>query len=120
MSRSVPEWIAKHDDAAIPARVKDRVMLAAGSVCLCCQREIARGLRPEFDHIVPLILGGEHREANLQVLCHECHAAKTSRDIKIKAKVARVRKRHRGIRRPRTMTRWRRFDGSIVEAGRQR
>ena len=100
MSRSVPEWIAKHDDAAIPARVKDRVMLAANSVCLCCQREIARGLRPEFDHIVPLILGGEHRESNLQMLCHECHGLKTRLDVKLKAKVARVRKKNLGFRPP--------------------
>jgi hypothetical protein len=40
--------------------------------------------------------------------------------VKIKAKVARVRKRHIGLKKPRTMTRWRRFDGSVREAGRER
>jgi hypothetical protein len=40
--------------------------------------------------------------------------------VKLKAKVARVRKRHLGIKKPRSITRWRRFDGSVREAGRDR
>jgi 5-methylcytosine-specific restriction protein A len=31
----------------------------------------------ELDHIVPLIDGGGHEEANLQTLCTPCHKAKT-------------------------------------------
>jgi 5-methylcytosine-specific restriction protein A len=48
------------------------------------------------------------------------HRKKTATDVKQKAKNDRVRKRHIGIKKPRTMTRWRRFDGSIREAGRER
>lgn len=100
MSRSVPEWIAKRDDDAIPARVKDRVASKTDDNCLKCARHIRPPLRAEFDHIIPLILGGEHREANLQLLCHECHSAKTKLDVKVKAKVARIRQRNLGIKKP--------------------
>jgi hypothetical protein len=93
MSRAVPEWIGKTDDAAIPARVKDRIAQRSSDCCVKCTRKVGGSLRAEFDHATPLILGGEHRESNLQLLCHECHGAKTAIDVKIKAKVARVRKK---------------------------
>ena len=120
MSRSVPEWIGKHDDQAIPDRVKDRIGREAEGYCQHCQREIAGKLRAEFDHIIPLIIGGEHRESNLQLLCNECHGAKTKLDVKLKAKVARVRKRHLGIKKQRTIRAWRKFDGTPVYAERNR
>lgn len=91
MSRSTDEWIGKHDDAAIPPRVKDRIARAAGDLCVKCDRKVGNKLRPEFDHTTPLILGGQNRESNIQLLCHECHGAKTKLDVKLKAKVARVR-----------------------------
>ena len=101
MSRAVPEWIGKTDDTAIPSLVKDRIARKAEDCCQQCHREIRGKLRAEFDHIVPLILGGKNRETNLQLLCNECHGAKTKLDVKIKAKVARIRCRQKlGIREP--------------------
>jgi len=91
MSRSTDEWIGKHDDASIPLRVKERVARASGDLCVKCDRKVGEKLRPEFDHVTPLILGGQNRESNIQLLCHECHGAKTKLDVKLKAKVARVR-----------------------------
>ncbi len=91
MSRSTDEWIGKHDDAAIPLRVKERIARAACDHCVKCDRKVGEKLRPEFDHVTPLILGGQNRESNIQLLCHECHGAKTKLDVKLKAKVARVR-----------------------------
>ncbi len=91
MSRSVTEWIGKSDDVAIPLRVKERVARAADDLCVKCDRKVGGRLRPEFDHAVPLILGGKNCESNIQLLCHECHGAKTKLDVKLKAKVARVR-----------------------------
>jgi len=102
MPRSCPEWIAKHDDQAIPGSVKDRIALKAEDYCQSCKRKVGQGgLRAEFDHVTPLILGGKHCEANLQLLCHECHGKKTKLDVKLKAKVARVRKKHLGLVAPR-------------------
>lgn len=120
MSRQVDEWIAKNDDQAIPPRVKDRIALRSEGYCQCCRREVVGKLRAEFDHVIPLIIGGEHRETNLQLLCNECHAAKTKRDVKIKAKASSIRKKHLGIKKPRTMTRWRKFNGEPVYAERDR
>lgn len=120
MSRSVPEWIGKNDDSAIPDRVMDRVAEKAERCCRKCGLATVGKLRGQADHIIPLILGGAHREANLQWLCEPCHKAKTKLDVKLKAKVARVRKRHLGIKKPRTIRAWRKFDGTPVHAGRDR
>jgi 5-methylcytosine-specific restriction protein A len=120
MSRTVDEWIARNDDAAIPERVQDRICRKADDRCRQCQRPIAGKLRAEMDHIVPLILGGLHRESNLQLLCNECHSAKSKLDVRLKAKVARVHKKHLGIRKPSRFpgsrdSRWKkRMDGSVV------
>jgi len=119
--RSVPEWIGRTDDSATPPRVKARIYLDAEGRCKCCTRFIdGSALVAEYDHIIPLILGGANRETNLQLLCSECHAAKTKRDVKIKAKVARVRKRNLGIKKPSKFPgsrdgRWKKkMDGSVV------
>lgn len=117
MSRSVPEWIGKTDDSAIPDRVRLRVHGKAEGRCEACGLD---ALSCEFDHVIPIILGGQNRESNLQLLCIPCHKAKTALDVKLKAKVARVRKRHVGIKKPRTIRAWRRFNGEIVHAGRDR
>lgn len=118
--RSVPEWIGKTDDAPIPSSVKDRIARKADDHCQKCQRPIMGKLRAEFDHIIPLIIGGEHRESNLQLLCDPCHAAKTKLDVRLKAKVVRVRKRHLGIKKPSKFacnrnSKWKKkIDGSVV------
>lgn len=117
MSRAVPEWIGKNDDTAIPLRVRQRVHFYFGGNCAVCTRP---AIPSELDHITPLILGGEHRETNLQLLCKPCHKAKTKLDVKLKAKVSRVRSKHIGLKKPRTMTRWRKFNGEVVSAPRTR
>lgn len=119
MSRTVEEWVGKHDDAAIPPRVRDRVALRSHGHCMKCGLRTVK-VPGQCDHITPLILGGEHRETNLQWLCVPCHAAKTRLDVKLKSKVARVRKKHIGIKKPRTIRAWRKFNGEIVYAGRER
>lgn len=98
--RTVAEWIAKHDDQAIPGRVQERVATKTRDCCAICGNPAKPG---EVDHVIPLILGGKHRESNLQWLCRPCHAAKTTLDVKLKAKVARVRKKNLGIRKQSTL-----------------
>jgi 5-methylcytosine-specific restriction endonuclease McrA len=87
MTRSVDEWVAKTDDAAIPPRVKDRIFARCGGRCQDCRRELDAINKPEFDHIVSLINGGRHAEFNLQTLCKPCHAAKTRVDVAEKSRV---------------------------------
>jgi len=118
--RSTDEWIASHDDQAIPPRVKVRVFDRCGGKCAICTRVIAGSLRPAYDHIIALINDGEHREGNLQLLCMPCHALKTKADVAEKSKVARVRKRHIGLKKPSKFacsrdSRWKKkIDGSVV------
>jgi 5-methylcytosine-specific restriction protein A len=113
MSRELPEWIGKNDDSAIPPRVKLRVHERSGGKCQKCGVDAFIG---EYDHIIPIILGGENRESNLQKLCAPCHKSKTKLDVKLKAKVARVRKHHLGIKKRRRTIPGRRFNGEAIPA----
>lgn len=74
-----------------------------------------------YDHDIADGLGGEPTLENCKVLCTGCHSVKTRKqDVPAIAKTKRISDRAKGIKRPRTITRWRRFDGSIREAGRER
>src|SRR4051812_19356391 len=98
MSRELPEWIATNDNQAIPRRVKERVHRRAGGGCAECTLPIVGKLLPAYDHKTALINGGQHREANLQLLCVPCHAVKTKADVAEKAIVYRKRSKHLGIK----------------------
>ena len=100
MSRSVKEWIGKTDDAKVPPRVRLRVFEAAGGICHLSQRKIQPGEKWELEHKVALILGGEHRETNMAPALVAPHKEKTAAEMKVKSKIAAVRKKHLGITRP--------------------
>jgi len=115
--RTVPEWIGKNDDSAIPSRVMVRVFDRCGGICAVCGRRIGGTLRPIYDHIIAIANGGANRESNIQLLCHVCDAKKTKADVRIKSKLQRTRMKHLGIKRrkARGFRGWRRFDGSVVK-----
>jgi 5-methylcytosine-specific restriction protein A len=115
--RSVKEWIGKDDDAKVPPRVKLRVRDAFDGRCALCGFP---AILAHIDHITALINGGQNRETNLQPVCRPCHAEKTRADVKVKSKIARLAKKDMGIRKPRRITQWRRFDGRPVQATRER
>lgn len=73
-----------------------------------------------YDHIHPDYLGGEPTLENCQVICRECNTIKTGGDATRIAKSRRIRNREAGIRKPRTITRWRNMRGEIVVAPRAR
>jgi len=113
--RSVPEWVGKTPDTAIPPRVRVRVIDAQGGKCAGCNRKLGMcGEAIDIDHIRALINGGENREANLQALCPMRHAPKTRADVAEKATVARKRAKHLGVKPKRRKMPYRRFDGEIV------
>ena len=113
MTRSVKEWIAKHDDQAIPSRVKLRLFDRAGGCCQICTVKLTAG-RWQADHILALVNGGGHRENNLQAVCVACHADKTSLDVAEKSKTASVKAKHLGIKKPTTWRGWRKMNGEVV------
>lgn len=100
MVRTVDEWCGKNDDAAIPPRVKSRILERHGDACAECGRAFTARDPAEFDHTLALINGGAHREGNLRPLCRSCHDRKTGMDLCVKSKIASVRKAHFGLKPP--------------------
>lgn len=96
--REVPEWIAAHDDQAIPPRVRLRVFQKHDGNCASCTRPLFPG-HWECDHIIALANGGEHRERNLHPLCTSpCHSRKTRADVAEKSHVYKRAASHAGIK----------------------
>lgn len=98
MSRAVPEWIGATPDTPVPPRVKLRVFEAYEGRCYLSGVKIRPGDKWELEHVIALINGGENRERNLAPALKGPHAIKTKADVKIKAKTAKVRQKHLGIR----------------------
>lgn len=74
-----------------------------------------------YDHRIPDALGGEPELWNCEVLCVPCHSAKTrTKDVPAIAKTKRIQDRQKGIKKPRTMLSWRKFNGEVVRAARER
>jgi 5-methylcytosine-specific restriction endonuclease McrA len=74
-----------------------------------------------YDHSIADGLGGDPTLENCQVLCTPCHKIKTAtQDVPAIAKTKRIQDRQRGIKKPRSIRAWRRFDGSPVFASRER
>jgi 5-methylcytosine-specific restriction endonuclease McrA len=100
MARTVVEWRGKTDDAKIPDRVRLRVFDRHNGICHRSGRKIRAGDGWQCDHVVALVNGGLHRESNLAPILTDQHKAKTAEDVAERAKVARKRKKHLGIRKP--------------------
>jgi 5-methylcytosine-specific restriction protein A len=66
--------------------------------CAECRVQIAPATGLEWDHIVPLELGGDDTLENLQPLCKADHKIKTALDVARIAKAKRVSARHLGIK----------------------
>lgn len=103
MTRSVPEWVATHDDQAIPPRVRLRVFEREGGRCHRCGRKIGPADTWTIEHLIAISARGPHRESNMAISCQWCKLEKDAEDVAFKAKSARIRARHLGIRPP---SRW--------------
>ena len=110
MSRSVKEWRGKTDDTPAPPRVRLRIYDRSGGVCHICKLPIKQGESWHADHVKALIEGGENRETNLAPAHAVCNLAKANGEKTRKAKVARTRKKHVGITRPKASIQSRGFD----------
>jgi 5-methylcytosine-specific restriction endonuclease McrA len=97
-ARTLKEWIGETPDAAVPPRVRLRVLDRFERKCAGCTRPIAPGDKWTCDHKKALINGGENRERNLQPLCDWCDPKKTAADIAEKSAVYTRGLSHAGIR----------------------
>lgn len=116
--RSTDEWIGKDADTPPPPRVRVRVFERYGGKCYLSGRKIMAGDKWEIEHIVALINGGQNREKNLAPALADKHKEKTREDMALKSKIARVQKKHLGLK-PKTSFGNPRFkrklDGTVVE-----
>lgn len=74
-----------------------------GGCCGGCKLPIDAASGCEWDHIIPLELGGDDEIENLQPLCRSCHRTKTTVDVGRIAKAKRVAARHVGIKGPKSV-----------------
>lgn len=121
MARTLTEWRGKNDNAKVPDRVRLRVFLHFNGICQCgCGRKIVPGEKWRLDHRRALILGGEHAESNFQPILEAHDKSKIRGEVAEKSWTYRKRKANLGIKKPRTIRQWRRFNGEIVTAPRER
>ena len=59
-------------------KIRARALHRGRHRCARCGVVDKTGKSLEVDHVLPLERGGDHSDANLQVLCKPCHAEKTS------------------------------------------
>lgn len=99
---------------------KAAIVEAQGGRCTLCQCE---GGPWEYDHVIPLALGGQDIVENLEAVCQPCHRIKTKGDVKMIAKAKRQKRAHeegRGRKRrgppmkSAPFKAWRKMDGTIV------
>ena len=101
-------------------KVKANAAIRANGNCEICTRKLLTG-DFHFDHEVPDALGGEATLENCRCICRSCHANKTTKaDVPRIAKAKRNYRSARSIKKARSITGWRKFDGTIVRASRAR
>jgi 5-methylcytosine-specific restriction endonuclease McrA len=101
---------------------KTKVLAARRSLGICecgCGGPLMPG-KIQYDHVIPCGLGGDNSLDNCAVLTTGHHADKTAIDIDRIAKARRLEYKRFGIKKPRRITAWRRFNGEIVRKGRER
>src|SRR3990167_11415951 len=102
------------------AKIKAAAAMRANGHCENCTRKLMPG-DFHYDHEIPDGLGGNPTLENCRVLCRSCHKVKTTTaDVPRIAKAKRNFRTSRGIKKDRTITRWRKFNGEIVQASRAR
>ena len=72
-------------------------------LCHLCGEKIGVGEAWEIEHIIPVAMGGEDEDDNCAPAHVKCHAAKTKKDRAQIAKANRVRAKHMGAHRPKSV-----------------
>jgi 5-methylcytosine-specific restriction protein A len=106
------------DRVEFTRKVKLAALRRCKGLCEACGKPLFADY--QFDHENPAAFCSDGSEDNCQVLHKKCHAEKTARDIKAIAKSNRIRARHNGVTRDRTILGWRNFKGEIIRKPRER
>lgn len=98
--RTVKEWIAKHDDQAMPRPAKRRIVLRQDGYCFGpCHRKFDEKLKPEFHHVPSLESGkGQHRETMIEAWCPDCHGVETAMQATARARTNSIIDKRYGIK----------------------
>lgn len=94
--RKVPEWTGASPDSAIPRAVKARIWRRCGGRCALTGKKLGVKDEVDYDHILPLSMGGKHSESNLQIVQRQAHREKTSEEAPGRAKADRIHAKHHG------------------------
>lgn len=63
--------------SAVPAHLRQRVFVEANFRCeYCLTSHRLLGMPPTIDHILPIVLGGNHERENLAAACYRCNEHK--------------------------------------------
>jgi 5-methylcytosine-specific restriction protein A len=95
--RNVPLWVGATPDAAIPARVKLRIWEREGGRCSLTGRKIQVGEAFDYEHRIPLSMGGRHAEDNIVLALRVAHREKTAQEAGVRAKADRIRLKNLGL-----------------------
>ncbi len=131
MTRVAPksgEPVGPAERGYISDKLKLQVLVANGGRCCRCDKRLAKG-DTEFDHVLPVFMGGLTELGNLLPMCSACHKLKTKKDAADRAKVNRLladnmpqtdenvepkRSKQAINSRGFDQTKTRRFDGTVV------
>jgi 5-methylcytosine-specific restriction protein A len=105
---------------ALTRNQRAKLFDAHGGVCCICETKIKIGEPWIDEHINPREISADDSLKNRGPAHVACAKEKTKTDVKLIAKVKRNRANHLGIKKPRSITRWRKFNGEKVFAPRQR
>lgn len=98
----------------LSTKARLQLFLMRDGECHLCRLKITPGQEWQVEHVVPLAMGGEDGGENLHLAHTKCHAKKTSQDVADIARAKRRQARHLGVKKPRTIKSWRKFNGEIV------
>ena len=76
----------KTEKRKAPTLKEQVAVLKKTALCFMCREPLRDMKQVEFDHSIPLALGGKHEVSNINPLCPKCHRRKTDSDLAIIAK----------------------------------
>lgn len=79
----IPEPDRSTEDRDVSRAMKERVRREQDGICA---RSWCDAPALDVDHIIPLWNFGKNTRANLEALCPDCHAQKTTAEAKVRAK----------------------------------